>query len=93
MGHPALSSGTRIVRLFGCGLPEGDGGSGGVGEDGHPAVAGDFLGAAEDGCAEGGGFVGGGVDVVDAYVGEPEVGAPGMVNMPPPGPSSGLNML
>jgi hypothetical protein len=73
--------GTRICgssrRLRGCGLPEGDGGAGGVGEDGHPAVAGDLLRAADDGGSEAGGLGGGCVDVVDTNVGEPAGGGAG----------------
>ena len=51
------------------GLEQGDGGTGGVGEDGHPADVGDFHGAFVDGGAEGFGLFGGGVDVFDADVG------------------------
>src|SRR5579864_8511938 len=61
----------------GGGLEESDGGSGGVGEDGHPTYGGDFQGAFVDGCAEGLGFFGGGVDVFDAYVGQPGGGHAG----------------
>jgi len=43
MGHPIFLTGGKKNGL--CrGLPEGDGCAGGVGEDGHPAVAGDFEG-------------------------------------------------
>ena len=58
-------------------MEEGYGGSGGVGEDGGPAYVGDLHGAFVDGGSEGFGFFGGGVDVVDAYVGEPHGGGSG----------------
>src|ERR1700677_960408 len=58
-------------------LPEGDGGAGGVGEDGHPADSGDLLRADGDFGSEARRFSGGGVDVVDAYVSQPCGGHPG----------------
>src|ERR1017187_10471656 len=60
------------------GLEEGDGGAGGVGEDGHPAYAGDLHRSLVDGGAERLGLVGGGVDLFDADVGEPEGGHSGL---------------
>ena len=52
-------------------MKEGDGGAGGVDEDGHPADVRDFLRADGDFGSEAGRFGCGGVDVVDADVGEP----------------------
>src|SRR6516225_279082 len=68
MGHPSGSG-------FSCLLPEGNGGAGGVDEDGEDAFVGDGDGIAEDGGAEGLGFVGCGTKVVDADVGEPGGGS------------------
>src|ERR1017187_5781837 len=59
------------------GLEESDGGSRGVGEDGHPAYAGNLHRSLVDGGAERLGLVGGGVDLFDADVGEPEGGHSG----------------
>ena len=71
MGHLVWWVGFRGLHF---GLEEGYGGSGGVGEDGGPAYVGDLHGTFVDGGSEGLGFVGGGVDVVYADVGEPHGG-------------------
>jgi hypothetical protein len=52
-------------------LPEGEGGSGGIDEDAHLAVAHDVAHILHDGGTERFGFGSGGFDVVDLNVGEP----------------------
>ena len=59
------------------GFPEGDGGAGWIAEDAHLAVAHDVADIDDDLGAEGFGFGGGGLDVVDADVGQPHGGCAG----------------
>jgi hypothetical protein len=58
-------------------LPESDGGSGGIAENAHVAVTHDLPDIDDDLCAEGFRLGGGGIDVVDANVGQPHRGCAG----------------
>ena len=79
MGHPVDRVTTDMgfwIALFFV-FPEAQDGAGGVGEDAEPAHVGDFGGVPDEGGSEGDGLFGGGFDVVDEHVREPQGGGVG----------------
>src|SRR6266851_1793428 len=82
-----------VRRLFGFGLPEAEGGSGGVEDDAEVAGVGDLGDVLHDLGAEGFGFGGGDLEVVDLDVGEPGGGrsGDGMLHQAAAGTFAGLD--
>jgi hypothetical protein len=77
MGMRVCGMGRLGLGGGGVGLPEAEGGSGGIEDDAEPAHVRDFLGIFHDCGTEADGFFVGGVDVVDEDIGEPGRGGTG----------------